>query len=70
MPKSRAEQERLKINAQAQQVLMRRATPQNELSKGINHTEIQQPDKPDIYQPEGEIDYYALYNKSNKTTEK
>lgn len=60
MPKSKAETERLKINAQAQQVLMSSyiKKPQKEIIINPNQSS-------DVFQPVGEIDY-TRFNKKAK----
>lgn len=61
MPKSLAEIERLKINAQNQNHLMKahlKMTSSNEKTKSINLNR-----STDVYQPTGEIDY-SRFNKA------
>lgn len=83
MPKSIAEIERLKINAQSQNVLMGRfikdlpkntqgqyTTPQRGVKGVITATEsIIQNQSNDIHQPVGEIDY-SRFNKSASKAKK
>lgn len=62
MPKSRAEIERLTINAKAQQILIQgliKQTPKNEVSS------INQDQSKDVFQPKGDIDY-SKFNKASK----